>query len=330
MPQVSGRISSQLRQERGFSFLMREQARILVVGSANMDLVAYCDRLPRRGETLLGGAFATFPGGKGANQAVAAARAGGKVAFLGRVGADDFGVRLRAGLAADGVDTRWLASAECPSGVAVILAGGGDNMIVVAPGANSTLDSTALAAEAFAGASLVLCQLEIPLDGVIAAARCAHEAGAAFMLDPAPARALPRHLLEKVDWLAPNESEACALLGCDALGDPLDAAGALAALGPRGVVLKRGAKGVVLAGADKMPVVIPAPAVGVADTIAAGDAFAGAFAVALGEGLPPAQAARFATVAASLSVTRSGAQPSLARRTEIDAAVRRYDQVFPA
>ena len=160
---------------------MREQARILVVGSANMDLVAYCDRLPRPGETLLGGDFATFPGGKGANQAVAVARAGGKVAFLGRVGADDFGIRLRAGLAADGVDTRWLESVEGPSGVAVILAGGGDNMIVVAPGANSTLDSTALAAEAFAGARLVLCQLEIPLDGVSAAARCAHEAGAGVL-----------------------------------------------------------------------------------------------------------------------------------------------------
>lgn len=230
----------------------------------------------------------------------------------------------------NGVDTRWLESVEGPSGVAVILAGGGDNMIVVAPGANSTLDSTALAAEAFAGARLVLCQLEIPLDGVSAAARCAHEAGAAFMLDPAPARALPRDLLEEVDWLVPNESEACALLGRDALGDPLDAAGALTALGSRGVVLKRGAEGVVLVGADKMPVVIPAPAVEVADTIAAGDAFAGAFAVALGEGLPPAGAARFATVAASLSVTRTGAQPSMARRTEIDAAMRRYGQGFPA
>ncbi|MBN9588855.1 MAG: ribokinase [Alphaproteobacteria bacterium] len=300
---------------------MRAQAGILVVGSANMDLVAFCDRLPRPGETLVGGRYATFPGGKGANQAVAAARAGGRAAFLGRVGSDDFGARLRAGLEADGVDTRWLERVEGPSGVAVILSGGGDNMIVLTPGANAMLDAAAPVPEAFADVKLVLCQLEIAVDAVTAVARCAHKAGAKFILDPAPARELPADLLEQVDWLTPNEGEACAMLGRDRLGDPVAAARALAALGPRGVVLKRGGDGVVLLGEDNLPVVIPAPRVAVVDTIAAGDAFAGAFAVALGEGMAPADAARFATLAASLSVTRAGAQSAMARRDEIDAAL---------
>jgi ribokinase len=299
---------------------MRASAsRILVVGSANMDLVAFPDRLPRPGETLLGGDFATFPGGKGANQAVAAARAGGQVAFLGRVGRDDFGARLSAGLAADGVDTRWLESVDGPSGVAVILSGGGDNMIVVAPGANAVLH--AVLPDAFEGARLVLCQLEIPLDGVVAAARAARRAGATFILDPAPARALPPELLALVDWLTPNEGEACALLGREILGDPLAAARALAKLGPRGVILKRGPAGVVLLDEDSDPVTIAAPRVDVVDTIAAGDAFAGAFAVGLGEGMAPLAAARFAVTAASLSVTRAGAQGAMARRDEIDAAL---------
>ncbi|MCP5412747.1 MAG: ribokinase [Alphaproteobacteria bacterium] len=296
-------------------------ARILVVGSANIDLVAFSDRLPHAGETLLGGSFNIFAGGKGANQAVAAARAGGDTAFLGRVGRDDFGTRLRATLADNGVETRWLESVDGPSGVAVILSGGGDNMIVVAPGANATLDQAALTPEAFADAALVLCQLEVPLDAVWAAARCAHKAGARFILDPAPARALPTDLLEQVDWLLPNENEACALLGREALGDPLDAARALAARGPRGVVLKLGAAGVVLLGEDNAPVAIAAPKMGVADTTAAGDAFAGAFAVALGEGRTPLEAARFAVIAASLSVTRPGAQEAMARRDEIEAAL---------
>jgi ribokinase len=299
---------------------MRASAsRILVVGSANMDLVAFPDRLPRPGETLLGGDFATFPGGKGANQAVAAARAGGQVAFLGRVGRDDFGARLSAGLAADGVDTRWLESVDGPSGVAVILSGGGDNMIVVAPGANAVLQ--AVPPDAFEGARLVLCQLEIPLDGVVAAARAARRAGATFILDPAPARALPPELLALVDWLTPNEGEACALLGREMLGDPLAAARALAKLGPRGVILKRGPAGVVLLDEDSDPVTIAAPRVDVVDTIAAGDAFAGAFAVGLEEGMAPLAAARFAVTAASLSVTRAGAQGAMARRDEIDAAL---------
>jgi len=296
---------------------------ILVVGSANMDLVAFADRLPAPGETLLGGAFQSFAGGKGGNQAVAAARAGGKVAFLGRIGNDLFGARLRGGLEEDGVDTRLLGTVDGASGVAIIMSGGGNNMIVVAPGANDAVTADAIDKMAFAGIRFVLAQLETPLDGVIAAARLARAGGATFILDPAPARTLPGELLSMVDWLTPNESEACGLLGLKSLGDPAAMARQLKALGPRGVVLKLGGQGVVVLGEDDNPVMIPARKVTVADTTAAGDAFNGAFAVALSEGCKAEDAARFAVAAAGISVTRQGAQPAMARRAEIDAAMTR-------
>ncbi|HEY4276234.1 MAG TPA: ribokinase [Rhizomicrobium sp.] len=292
---------------------------ILVVGSANMDLVAFADRLPAPGETLLGGAFQSFAGGKGGNQAVAAARAGGKVAFLGCVGQDIFGARLRDGLQQNGVDTRLLGDVEGASGVAIIMSGGGNNMIVVAPGANDAVTEAVIGKADFAGARFVLAQLETPLNGVIAAARQARKAGATFILDPAPARPLPAELLSLVDWLTPNESEAASLLGLPALGDPATMARALKALGPRGVVLKLGGQGVVVLGGDDIPVAIPARKVVVADTTAAGDAFNGAFAVGLSEGLSAPDAARFAVTAAAISVTRQGAQPAMASRAEIDA-----------
>jgi ribokinase len=290
---------------------------ILVVGSANLDLVAFTDRLPEPGETLLG-AFHSFEGGKGGNQAVAASRAGGKVAFLGRIGLDLFGARLRKSLQDNGVDTRLLGEVEGPSGVAIIMSGGGNNMIVVAPGANDQLTEGAIEADNFAGVRFVLAQLETPLSTIIKAARLAREKGIVFILDPAPARALPRELLTLVDWLTPNESEAAALLGLKELGDPLGAAKNLKALGPRGVVLKLGQAGAVLL-EDDAPVLIPAHKVEAVDTTAAGDAFNGAFAVALSEGKSPAEAVSFAAAAAAISVTRHGAQPAMASRTEIDA-----------
>lgn len=292
---------------------------ILVVGSANMDLVVFADRLPAPGETLLGGAFQSFAGGKGGNQAVAAARAGGKVAFLGRIGADIFGARLRQGLQDNGVDTRLLGEAEGASGTALILSGGGNNMIVVASGANDAVTAAAIDKSAFGGIRFVLAQLETPLDGVIEAAKLARANGATFILDPAPARALPRDLLALVDWLTPNESEACSLLGLKSLGARDEMARRLKALGPRGVVLKLGGEGAMLLGDDDVPVMIPAHKVTVADTTAAGDAFNGAFAVALSEGRTPPEAARFAVAAAAISVTRHGAQPAMASRAEIDA-----------
>ena len=292
---------------------------ILVIGSANMDLVVFADRLPAPGETLLGGAFQSFPGGKGANQAVAAARAGGKVAFLGRIGADIFGARLRQGLQDNGVDTRLLGEVEGASGTALIMSGGGNNMIVVAPGANDAVTADAIGDAAFAGIRFALAQLETPLDGVLKAAKLARAAGATFILDPAPARALPPELLRLVDWLTPNESEACTLLGLKSLGAPEDMARRLKALGPRGVVLKLGSEGAMLLGADDAPTLIPAHRVTVADTTAAGVAFNGAFAVALSEGRSAVEAARFAVAAAAVSVTRHGAQPAMASRAEIDA-----------
>lgn len=296
-------------------------ADILVVGSANMDLVAFADRLPAPGETLLGGAFQSFAGGKGGNQAVAAARAGGKVAFLGRIGNDLFGARLRGGLEEDGVDTRLLGTVDGASGVAIIMSGGGNNMIVVAPGANDAVTADVIDKSAFTGIRFVLAQLETPLDGVIAAARLARAEGATFILDPAPAHALPGELLSMVDWLTPNESEACGLLGLKSLGEPAAMARQLKALGPRGVVLKLGGQGVVVLGEDDVPVTIPARKVAVADTTAAGDAFNGAFAVGLSEGKTAQDAARFAVAAAGISVTRQGAQPAMARRAEIDAVM---------
>jgi ribokinase len=296
---------------------------ILVVGSANMDLVAFADRLPGPGETLLGGAFQSFAGGKGGNQAVAAARAGGRVAFLGCVGNDIFGARLRSELEENGVDTRLLGMVEGASGVAIIMSGGGNNMIVVAPGANGAVTAKMIDKSAFAGIRFVLAQLETPLDGVIEAARLARAQGATFILDPAPARALPGELLAMVDWLTPNESEACGLLELKSMGEPALMVRQLKALGPRGVVLKLGGQGVVLLGDDDVPVVIPAYKVTVADTTAAGDAFNGAFAVALSEGRTPQQAARFAVAASGISVTRQGAQPAMASRTEIDVLMTR-------
>ena len=292
---------------------------ILVVGSANMDLVVFADRLPMPGETLLGGAFQSFAGGKGGNQAVAAARAGGRVAFLGRIGNDIFGARLRKGLEDNGVDTRLLGEVDGASGIALIMSGGGNNMIVVAPGANDAITAAMVDKSALAGIRFVLAQLETPLDGVIAAAKLARAEGATFILDPAPARVLPKDLLALVDWLTPNESEACALLGLKNLGEPGAMARQLKALGPRGVILKMGGQGAVLLGEDDVPVTIPAHKVVVADTTAAGDAFNGAFAVGLSEGKPPHEAVRFAIVAAAISVTRHGAQPAMAVRAEIDA-----------
>jgi ribokinase len=198
------------------------------------------------------------------------------------------------------------------------MSGGGNNMIVVAPGANNQLTEDAIEADNFAGVRFVLAQLETPLPTIIKAARLAREKGIAFILDPAPARALPRELLTLVDWLTPNESEAAALLGAKELGDPLAAAKSLKALGPRGVVLKLGEAGAVLL-EDDMPLLIAAHKVEAVDTTAAGDAFNGAFATALSEGKSPVEAVRFAAAAAAISVTRHGAQPAMASRTEIDA-----------
>jgi len=295
---------------------------ILVVGSLGYDYVASARTLPAPGETLLGHSFATFLGGKGNNQAVGAARAGGKVSFLGRVGSDDPAVKIRAGLKEAGVDDTYVDAVPGSSQIAVILtADDGENCIVVVSGANATLSAEVITskAAAFDGPGFVLAQLETPLDGVTAAAQLARAKGAVFILDPAPAQPLPTELLANIDWITPNETEAKSYVGFDADQEPLRAALALQAMGPRNVVLKLSAKGAVVLEGGKPAFWVPACTVTAVDSTAAGDSFNGAFAVALSEGQSAVDAVRFACAAAAISVTRRGAGPSMPQRAEIEA-----------
>lgn len=293
------------------------QARIAVLGSANMDLVAYTRVAPRRGETVTGESFRTVPGGKGANQAIAAARAGGAVAMIGAVGEDDFGARMRAALAEAGVGTDRLRTVPGPSGIAQITVdGAGHNAIVVVPGANGTVTKLTSDDEAAIGAAgALLLQLELPLEGVLAGARAARERGVRTVLTPAPARPLPGELLAAVDLLVPNEHEAAALSG---ESDPRAAATALLEAVPE-VVVTLGEAGCLYAARGHEPLAVPALAADVLDTTAAGDTFVGALAVALGEGRAPADALGWATAASALSVERAGASSSMPHRAAIDA-----------
>ena len=296
---------------------------IVVVGSLNLDLVAYIPRMLDEGETLTGTGFATFPGGKGANQAVAAARLGALVSLVGRLGDDGFGDQLRQALERDNVDATAVLSVERPTGSAVILVTEeGGNSIVVIPGANHALTPAELEkhADVLRNAAVILAQLEVPIETVSRLGEMAAEHGIPFILDPAPAQKLPIELLKYVTWLTPNESETQLLLGY--LGQPVEseirddasailAADRLLATGVRNVILKMGSRGVFLKGADVQSTRVQPFHVEVADTTAAGDAFNGGFACALMQGQAPAEAARFACAAAAVSVTRAGAQPSM-------------------
>jgi ribokinase len=288
-------------------------ARVVVVGSANLDLVVTAPTLPRPGETVLGGEFTTVPGGKGANQAIAAARAGGEVRFVGAVGDDEFAQPQRNNLAAAGVDIGGLRTVPGPSGVALIAVDqAAENLIVVAPGANAAL--TALSAAdraAIADADVLLCQLEIPVETVAEAATVARAAGTVVVLNAAPARVLPAELLSMVDVLVVNEGEAEVLAGRPAGPDDL------LGLVPR-AVMTRGARGAAYAGRDGTRLDVPAPAVDAVDTTAAGDAFTGALAVAWAEGRPVAETLRWACAAGALCATRLGASSSVPIRADID------------
>lgn len=301
---------------------MKSNPRILVIGSSNTDMIIQLPRLPRPGETLLGGRFSIAAGGKGANQAVAAARAGGQVTFIGRVGCDMFGDRAVSGLARDGINVDYVVRDPTqPSGVALIfVARNGQNSIAVAPGANARLCSADLlrAGPAFAGAQVLLMQLETPLPTVQAAARLAARHGVRLILNPAPARPLPRTLLRQVDVLTPNETEAEWLTGVRVTNQTTAARAArkLRALGPRTVVITLGPAGAWVCTADA-EFHVPTFKVKAVDTTAAGDVFNGALAVALAEGLPLAEAVRFANAAGALSVTKLGAQPSTPTRRQI-------------
>ncbi|MFC4703360.1 ribokinase [Paraburkholderia caffeinitolerans] len=297
-----------------------------VVGSLNMDLVARAPRLPRPGETLAGSAFAQVAGGKGGNQAVAAARLGARVAMVGCVGADANGELLRAGLLAEGIDCSALDTAPgAPTGVALIVVDdASQNAIVIVAGSNGEVTPASLARHeaALAAAAVVVCQLETPPDAVHAALAAARRLGKITILNPAPATGpLPAAWLPLIDYLVPNELEAATLTGLP-LATPEDAARAAQALrraGARNVLVTLGEQGVCALLADEAsdatdvsaPVHWPAPKVAAVDTTAAGDTFIGALAARLAAREAPAQAIQFALRAASISVTRSGAQPSI-------------------
>jgi ribokinase len=296
--------------------------KICVIGSSNTDMVILTPRIPMPGETILGGTFFMNPGGKGANQAVAAARLGGQVTLVARVGQDVFGEQALAGFQKDGIDTQFISTdTEHPSGVALInVDAQGENSITVAAGANEHL----LPAQVepvlahLSPADLVLMQLETPLDTIwYVAAHCAR-AGIRCVLNPAPAQNLPAELLGQLYLLTPNETEASLLTGIAVtdLDSAKKAAQHLQKKGVKNVIITLGAKGALVVD-EHSEQLIPTPKVEPVDSTAAGDCFNGALCVALSEGMDLAAAATFACKAASISVTRLGAQASMPRREEV-------------
>jgi ribokinase len=297
-----------------------------VVGSINMDLVSVTRRIPAAGETVLGSDFQTYPGGKGANQAVAIARLGYPVQLIGRLGGDAFGDQLRAQLRRVGVDISGIATSEGSSGVAIIVVSAeGENSIVVTPGANAKLTPQDLEANIamIRNAGLVLTQLETPLETVECLATICEREHVPLILDPAPAMELPQSIFGQVAWFTPNETEAAFFIQrASAIKlDPAAISKLLLAKGCHGVVLKMGSHGVYLASGNDIAASVPAFRVKAIDTTAAGDAFNGGFATGLMLGKSAAESAHFAAAVAALSVTRSGAQSSMPSRAEVDTFV---------
>lgn len=294
------------------------QGHILVVGSLNMDLVVRVPHHPGIGETVISAEYRRYPGGKGANQAVAAARLGSPVKMIGRLGKDAFGDELLEALGKNGVDTRYIHRDEhAPSGVAFITVDEvGQNIIVVAGGANSLLtpEDISSAQDAFEGASVLLLQLECPLVSVEKAIRLARQRGIPVVLNPAPAQLLESDLLEQVDYLIPNQAELAMLAGQDSTPSSLRV---LQTHGVKRLVVTLGDQGALVVDGDWQERV-PTYRVPVVDTTAAGDAFVGAFATALREGLSLRQATAWGNAAGALAVTRVGAMPSLPTRAEFD------------
>ncbi|WP_067536763.1 ribokinase [Nocardia crassostreae] len=293
---------------------------LVVVGSANADLVIGVERRPAAGETVLGSDLVVHPGGKGANQAVAAARRGAHTALLARIGDDEHGRLLLESQRKAGVDTAGVLVGGAPTGVAVITVDpSGDNSIVVSPGANAKLAPADVdsAAALLRGARVVSAQLEIPLETVVAVVRNLLP-GNRFVLNPSPPRALPQELLDAADPLIVNEHEAHVLLGESAGTTPEAWATALLALGPRSVVITLGAQGALVAADDGMEH-IPAVQVRAVDTTGAGDAFTAALSWRLGKSESLAAAAAYAVRVAAVAVTRPGAQESYPTATELEA-----------
>jgi ribokinase len=292
---------------------------IVIVGSITMDLVTRTPRIPAIGQTLIGTAFETTPGGKGANQAVAAARLGYRVAMVAKVGDDNFGPQLLDNLKRAGVDTGAMAQATGSSGLApMFVAEDGQNAIVVVPGANGKMDRATVDghAELIRSAGIVLCQLEIPMDTLAYTLDFCAGAQVPVMLDPAPAATLPDAVWNQVAWFTPNETEAAFYAGGETNVEAT--AKRLHAKGLRGVVLKRGVEGAFVSVAGERAEWVKPFKVDAIDTVGAGDCFNGAFAVAFEEGKDPWAAARFANAASALSVTRKGAQASMPSRAEVE------------
>lgn len=300
---------------------------IVVLGSSNTDMVVELDRLPAGGETLLGRRFFTAHGGKGANQAVAAARAGGRVHFICKVGRDSLGDAALRQFRSAGIDTHAIMrTSGAPSGAALIFVGRkGENAIGVAPGANALLSPADVLKHRnlIRNAAVLLLQLETPVTTVAKAAALADQAGVRVILNPAPARKLPASLFKHVSILTPNESEAAILTGLT-VKRPADAEKAADRLLNRGVqivIITLGAGGALIADRETR-IHVPGFKVKAVDTVAAGDTFNGALAVALSEGKGMAEAVRFANAAAALSVTQRGAQESIPLRGAIDRFLR--------
>ena len=304
---------------------MSAQKPIVVVGSINTDLVAVTKRIPVVGETVIGSDFQIHPGGKGANQAVAVARLGYPVRLIGRLGSDTFGAELRSHLEKSGVDITGVSTSDGASGVAVIVVSGqGENSIVLAPGANSRVTPEDLDANIsiLRSAGMVLAQLEIPLETVEHLARICARENVPLILDPAPARDLPPGIFKDVAWFTPNQTEAAFYLGNKHSESnpqpPAEIAKIFLSNGCRGVVLKMGAHGTYLGSQGGIGSLVPAFSVKAIDTTAAGDAFNAGFATALVLGKSPLDSAAFAAAVAAISVTRTGAQPSMPSMTEVE------------
>ncbi|MBH3426155.1 ribokinase [Pseudomonas alkylphenolica] len=298
-------------------------AKVIVVGSLNMDLVARAQRLPRAGETLAGESFATVPGGKGANQAVAVARLGASVAMIGNVGDDAYGQQLRQALLDEQIDCQGVA--VCPgvsSGLALIVVdASSQNAIVIIPGGNGLLRPESVQAfdALLQGAEVIICQLEVPHETVAYTLARGRALGKTVILNPAPCTGpLPADWYSAIDYLIPNESEAQALTGQPVtdLTSAEVAASQLRQLGANNVIITLGAQGALLAGPQGMRH-FAAPVVQPLDTTAAGDTFVGGFAAALARGESQEQAMAFGQRAAALSVTRAGAQPSIPYLAEL-------------
>ena len=306
------------------------QKPIVVVGSINLDLVVGADHIPQVGETIIGDTFDTFHGGKGANQAVAVAKLGYPLALVGNVGDDAFGNQLRSGLEHAGVDTTYVNTVEGASGIALITTGrGGENNIVVVPGANGHFTPKQLekAATILEYAGFFLTQLEIPLETVEYLAQFAERHNIPLMLDPAPARELPRNLLRKVSWITPNETETEELLKTKLENSEQSyyaAAEYLLDRGVKNVLLKLGSHGCLIAQGTLAKERVPAFSVNAVDTTGAGDAFNAGFAVGLMRGSTVAQSAVFASAVAAISVTRRGAQASMPSSAEVKAFVNEH------